>query len=207
VVTLGADQTVTATFVFERFVLSVSRVGPGSVSSRPVGISCGATCIGAFAPGTTVTVTATAAAGATFSGWTGACAGTLGRCTVTMNAARSVTAAFTSTASGVFSDDPLAALVGPIIKAVHVTDLRLAIDRERTRRLLSPFGWTDPVLVPGVTAVRAAHLLQMRTALAEAYQAAGRTPPTYSDAAVIARQTAIRAAHIEELRDAVLALR
>src|SRR5439155_794115 len=80
-VTLGADTTVTATFVLQGFVLSVSTVGPGSVSSNPAGIGCGATCAAAFVPGTTVTLTALTAAGATFSGWSGACAGTTALCT------------------------------------------------------------------------------------------------------------------------------
>jgi Divergent InlB B-repeat domain len=40
-----------------------------------------------------VTLTAAAASGSTFAGWSGACTGT-GSCTVTMNAAQSVTATF-----------------------------------------------------------------------------------------------------------------
>ena len=43
---------------------------------------------------TIVTLTATAAAGSTFAGWSGACSGT-GLCAVTMSAARSATASFT----------------------------------------------------------------------------------------------------------------
>jgi hypothetical protein len=41
-----------------------------------------------------VTLTATASAGSTFTGWSGACTGT-GSCVVTMSAAKSVTATFT----------------------------------------------------------------------------------------------------------------
>src|SRR5207237_597680 len=43
---------------------------------------------------------ATPAAGATFSGWGGACAGTVTTCTVVMTAAKSVTASFSSTGGG-----------------------------------------------------------------------------------------------------------
>ena len=204
-VTLGADTTVTATFVLQGFVLSVSTVGPGSVSSNPAGIGCGATCAAAFVPGTTVTLTALTAAGATFSGWSGACAGTTALCTVPMTAARSVTATFLTTFPGAFADDPLAA-GATLVKAVHVTDLRLAIDRERTRRSLPAFAWADPVLVPGVTPVQAIHLAEMRTALTQAYEAARRTPPTYSDPALTVGQTSVRAVQIAELRAAVLAL-
>jgi len=204
-VTLGGDTTVTATFVLQGLVLSVSTVGPGSVSSNPAGIGCGATCAAAFVPGTTVTLTALTAAGATFSGWSGACAGTTAFCTVPMTAARSVTATFVTTFPGAFADDPLASGV-TLVKAVHVTDLRLAIDRERTRRSLPAFAWADPVLVPGVTPLRAIHLAEMRTALTQAYDVAARTPPTYSDPELTVGQTSVRAVQIAELRAAVLAL-
>ena len=204
-VTLDADTMVTATFLLQDFALAVTTAGPGSVSSNPAGISCDPTCRAAFAPGTTVTLTATAAAGATFSGWGGTCAGTTALCPVMMTAARSVTATFTTTFDGAFADDPLAAGV-TLVKAVHVTDLRLAIDRERTRRSLPSFSWTDPVLVAGVTPVGAIHLAEMRTALTQAYQAALLAPPTYTDPAIAAGQVPVRAAHIAELRAAVLAL-
>ena len=45
--------------------------------------------------GTAVAVTATPAAGYTFSSWSGACTGT-GACSVTMNANKTVTANFTA---------------------------------------------------------------------------------------------------------------
>ena len=70
-----------------------SGAGSGTVSSSPAGISCGAACSGNFAGGTKVALTATPAAGSTFAGWSGACTGT-GICTVTMDAAKTVTATF-----------------------------------------------------------------------------------------------------------------
>lgn len=77
------------------YSLSVSKAGTGSgtVTSSPSGISCGATCSANYANGTTVTLTASASSGSTFSGWSGACTGT-GSCVVSMSAARSVTATF-----------------------------------------------------------------------------------------------------------------
>src|SRR5207248_3336263 len=45
-------------------------------------------------PNTTVTLTATPSPGATFSGWGGACTGTIPTCTVVMNSAKSVSASF-----------------------------------------------------------------------------------------------------------------
>ena len=59
--------------------------GTGTVTSTPAGISCGASVRASFANGTAVTLTAVAAAGSTFTGWTGACTGT-GSCAVTLNA-------------------------------------------------------------------------------------------------------------------------
>jgi hypothetical protein len=68
--------------------------GSGTVASSPAGINCGPTCAASFSTGTMVTLTPTASADSTFTGWSGACSGT-GACTVTMDQARSVTATFT----------------------------------------------------------------------------------------------------------------
>jgi hypothetical protein len=75
--------------------LSVTRTGSGSgaVTSTPAGIDCGGECSASYAANTVVTLAATPAAGSTFAGWIGACSGT-GPCTVTMDASRSVNAAF-----------------------------------------------------------------------------------------------------------------
>jgi len=81
-----------------QFTLGVSVSGAGAVSSSPAGISCGTDCAEAYAAGTSVTLTATPAAGQQFSGWSGACAGT-GACTVSMGQARSVGAAFAPVAA------------------------------------------------------------------------------------------------------------
>jgi hypothetical protein len=70
--------------------------GTGTVTSAPSGISCGATCSFAFNSGSVVTLTATSASGSAFANWSGACTGS-GSCAVTMDAAKSVTAAFSLT--------------------------------------------------------------------------------------------------------------
>jgi FG-GAP repeat protein/List-Bact-rpt repeat protein len=96
-VTSIADTTVTATFVAQR-TLTVSKPGSGagSVASSPAGIDCGSNCSHAFGDGAQVTLTATAAAGSTFEGWSGGgCSGT-GTCTVTLTADTTVTATFTA---------------------------------------------------------------------------------------------------------------
>ena len=78
--------------------LAVAKAGSGSGivnSTTPLGtIDCGATCTATLAHGTDVTLTALPAAGSTFVGWSGeGCAGT-GACSVTMTAARAITATF-----------------------------------------------------------------------------------------------------------------
>ena len=98
VVTMNAAQSVTATFDTQTFPLTVSLSGNGTggVSSTPPGIACPGTCTASFPEGTAVTLTAQAAPGTLFQGWTGAgCAGT-GTCVVTMSAAQAVTATFVS---------------------------------------------------------------------------------------------------------------
>jgi hypothetical protein len=94
VVTMGAVRNVTVTFE-PAPLLTVTTVGSGTVTSNPAGINCGTDCTETYAAGTTVTLTATPAAGFRFSGWSGACTGT-GNCAVTMTAARNVTATFTA---------------------------------------------------------------------------------------------------------------
>jgi hypothetical protein len=68
--------------------------GSGTVVSSPPGIECGATCSAGFEEHTEVTLTATAAAGSTFAGWSGGgCSGT-DVCVVKMEDDVTVTAIF-----------------------------------------------------------------------------------------------------------------
>ena len=78
------------------FSLVVARVGDGQghVTSSPSGIDCGSFCASNFLSGATVTLTAVAAPGSAFAGWTGACDG-LGPCVVSMQGPRNVWATFT----------------------------------------------------------------------------------------------------------------
>jgi List-Bact-rpt repeat protein len=73
--------------------LTVRVAGSGTVTSNPAGVQCGPACTMSVPLGTTVTLTPKAAAGSTFSGWSGDCAGT-GACAVTLTEPRSVTARF-----------------------------------------------------------------------------------------------------------------
>jgi hypothetical protein len=101
---LTATDTAGVVFVYpgtgpgpSRFTLSVTRTGTGlgTVQSTPAGVSCGSDCSEAFSSGTVVDLTATAQAGSTFAGWSGACAGT-GACRVTLTANATVSARFTA---------------------------------------------------------------------------------------------------------------
>ena len=76
--------------------LNVTRsgAGTGNVTSSPAGITCGTDCSESYALATEVTLTAVPGVASSFIGWSGACTGTTQDCTVTMDAARSVTAAF-----------------------------------------------------------------------------------------------------------------
>ncbi len=104
---IGSDAsdgyfTISPAQAITTYALTVSKSGTGSgtVTSSPAGISCGADCAESYASGTTVTLTATAAAGSTFAGWSGACGGT-GTCTATMSQARNVTATFNTSSQTV----------------------------------------------------------------------------------------------------------
>jgi hypothetical protein len=81
-----------------RLTVTKSGSGTGSVTSSPPGIDCGSACVADYGPGTEVILTATAAAGGIFGGWSGACTGT-GTCTITMDANKAVTATFVSAAN------------------------------------------------------------------------------------------------------------
>jgi uncharacterized delta-60 repeat protein len=92
--TMSAARTASARFETNKtLALTKAGRGTGTVSSTPAGISCGSTCAHIYRPGTAVTLTAAASARSSFAGWSGACSGT-GTCTLTMSAARSVTATF-----------------------------------------------------------------------------------------------------------------
>jgi hypothetical protein len=100
---MNAAQSVTATFSggsTAEVELSVAVTGRGTVTGG--GITCGngkAVCQAKERQDSTVGLTAAPAAGARLTGWGGACSGRVPTCTVEMDEAKRVTAAFTS-ASG-----------------------------------------------------------------------------------------------------------
>lgn len=79
------------------YSLSVTKNGVGTVTSTTGNINCGSICSANLTPASSITLTAVAANGYTFSGWSGpgiSCAGT-GPCTLNMTANRNVLATFT----------------------------------------------------------------------------------------------------------------
>ncbi|CAN5890453.1 hypothetical protein BH24DEI2_BH24DEI2_09130 [soil metagenome] len=101
-VTMNATQTVAALFEplpVQSVTLSVFPLGAGygTVRSDPAGIACGsgsdAGCDSSFAPGSPVTLTATAAVGSVFAAWRG-CASSTNVCTLTPTSDKQVTAIF-----------------------------------------------------------------------------------------------------------------
>src|SRR5262245_2103635 len=94
-ITMNANKTVTATFTpvgTGPFTLTITVVGSGTVTRSPNQAT--------YPNGTVVTLTATAANGFQFQGWSGALAGSSNPTTITMNSNKSVTATFTQVTGG-----------------------------------------------------------------------------------------------------------
>jgi hypothetical protein len=85
------------------YSLTVIRSGNGGGTVSGSGIDCGSTCGASLPNGAAVTLTASAASGSTFSGWSGACSGTGATCVLTMTAAQSVTASFAAVVPASFT--------------------------------------------------------------------------------------------------------
>ena len=186
----GTSGALTFTITSQMFTLTVTvrGSGVGSVVSTPAGINCSSVCSGTFTVNA-VTLTGAPAADASFKSWNGSCGGASPSCTVALGPT-----AVTATFSAVFTDATLTAQE-TAIKAVHITDLRSAINTLRTRNSLSAFAYTDATLTPGSTVVKGIHLTELGTAL--------RDMGPFTDPAIVVGQTVIRATHLDELRKAV----
>ena len=97
---VSADFDFSLIFTWRTMTVTKAGTGAGVVTSAPAGIDCGATCAyNWFLDGEIVTLTPTASAGSTFTGWAGDCAGTPASmpCVFNMLADANVTAVFTAT--------------------------------------------------------------------------------------------------------------
>ena len=84
--------------IIPTYLLTVVKdgTGTGTVTSSPAGINCGTDCTETYNSGTSVTLTAAPSIGSIVGGWSGGgCSGTGLTCTVTMDAAKTVTVTFT----------------------------------------------------------------------------------------------------------------
>jgi|GEM_PF-6366578 len=102
--TINATTSVSASFTapVTNYTLSVTGAGTGQGTVTGTGINCtisggnmSGTCSASYASGTGVSLTATPTGGSTFNNWGGSCSGS-GGCSVTMNAAKNVSASFTA---------------------------------------------------------------------------------------------------------------
>jgi hypothetical protein len=88
----------TAAAHISNFPLTISKSGEGSgtITSNPIGLSCGSTCTASFSTDSPVTLSANPASDSIFSGWSGGgCSGT-SSCTLTLSSSASVSANFAS---------------------------------------------------------------------------------------------------------------
>ena len=97
----------------------------------------------------------------------------------------------------VLHDNPLQAGI-TIVKALHITELRAAIDAVRSHLGMSAYSWQYSVTTNDW--ISANPILEMRTALDQALGA-----PSGGYAAGLAQGQPVKAVHIQELRDRVLA--
>jgi len=155
--TMTAAHSVTATFSggsTAEVSLSLAVTGHGTVTGG--GISCGngkTACTAKVSKDSTVGLTATPAAGASFAGWGGACSDRTLTCTVEMDAAKNVTARFTG-GSGRTPAAGSAALrsIGPPLVARTSAGFRVTLRFRTAQR--------------GVARVRALRAGRVETALA-----------------------------------------
>ena len=175
-VTMSAARTVTASFNVQTFPLTVSKngAGGGTVTSSPAGISCGTDCSESYTSGTTVTLTAAANGGSLFGGWSGCNSVSGATCTVSVAAARSVTATFnlqyftltvskTGLGSGTVTSSPAGINCGSTCSASYASNAVITLTA--SPGLLSGFtGWSGCDAVSGLTCTVATNRARSVTA-------------------------------------------
>jgi hypothetical protein len=97
-----------------------------------------------------------------------------------------------------FTNDPLVP-GATTVKALHITELRTAINAMRAAAGLPAATWSSD---PTHAFIRATDLTELRVALAAARSALG-APVAFTDPTLTPRATTIRGIHFQEIRDAV----
>jgi hypothetical protein len=96
-----------------------------------------------------------------------------------------------------FNDDPIVTGTTPI-KAIHLAQLRTAVNAMQTAAGVTPSSFTDPTL-NNTIAIKAVHITQLRTALATAISALA-APTTFFTNSIAGT---VKAADVQEIRNAV----
>ncbi len=203
--TMTAARSATATFV------SLPLAAPTSLDARFAGAAGAITW--AAVPGATGYEVARSADGSTFALIASTTSPTLNDAAVAAGHAylyrvRALSADGTSSSWSVrdlmtaisFSDDPLVA-TSTIVRAVHLTELRTAVNAVRALAGLPPATFTDPS--PAGGPIRAPHVTELRSALAAARSALGLAALTFTHDTLHARVTPVSAIDFEELRSGV----
>jgi uncharacterized protein YkwD len=94
-----------------------------------------------------------------------------------------------------FTDDPLGA--GVIVRAVHLSELRTAVDAVRAQANLAAGTYTDAA-APGVV-VKAVHITQLRSQLDAAMTILGRATGGWTDSPLTGVR--IKTVHLQEIRN------
>ena len=199
--TMTAARSATATFV------SLPLAAPTSLDARFAGAAGAITW--AAVPGATGYEVARSADGSTFALIASTTSPTLNDAAVAAGHAylyrvRALSADGTSSRDLMtaisFSDDPLVA-TSTIVRAVHLTELRTAVNAVRALAGLPPATFTDPS--PAGGPIRAPHVTELRSALAAARSALGLAALTFTHDTLHARVTPVSAIDFEELRSGV----
>jgi uncharacterized repeat protein (TIGR02543 family) len=102
-VTMDSNKSITANFAVDTSrIISIGKIGTGGGTVIRAGgnLNCGSTCAETLAQGATVSLSATAAAGSTFVGWSGGTCSGAGSCSFTLNSNTTVNATFNTTSGG-----------------------------------------------------------------------------------------------------------
>jgi Divergent InlB B-repeat domain len=141
-------------------MLAVTKAGEGegTVTSEPAGISCGSACRAEYNVGEGVTLVALPVPGSVFAGWTGCEVPAGNRCSETMNADKSVAAAFELAPAGAavrreaaFASQPPTTIRDPSVGAaasevIEKRDLRVSVRGDLSPKSLPRTG-SAPVMV------------------------------------------------------------
>jgi hypothetical protein len=175
-VTMSSSREVYASFSTP-YTLNVSKSGAGSgvITSSPAGIDCGFHCMEVYTPGTVVTLTAVAAAGSSFAGWSGGGCSGVGECQVTMSTAYEIWGVFDRnvTATGFYPITPCRALDTRVSSGPSAAAPALAAGSRRDFSLVDTCG-----LPSGAKAISANLTVVAATAQGDLQVIASHVPST-----------------------------